>query len=122
MDGIFEAIINFVIGVIKFLFYVVIWNHLFFYIGYALLKLLTFFKYPTGMQLKKQINVISCVGINAIYILWASIATYNFGENANLLIAGLVVAVFQALLIAIKYYSHDRNEYGLHNLGKVLER
>ncbi len=122
MDGIFEAIINFVIGVIKFLFYVVIWNHLFFYIGYVLLKLLTFFKYPTGMQLKKQINVISCVGINAIYILWASMATYNFGENANLLIVGLVVAVFQALLIAIKYYSHDRNEYGLPNLGKVLER
>ncbi|MFK5970787.1 MAG: hypothetical protein QM487_11800 [Candidatus Marithrix sp.] len=114
MDIIFEAIFNFVIEVVKFTIYVVIWSHVLFFIGVAILKILTFFNYPTGLQFEKQINVISGVGSNAVYIFWACIATYNFSENIYLLVAGLVVAIFQALLIAIKYYSEYRNQYEIY--------
>lgn len=111
MDSIFETIFSFVIEIIKLIIYVVIWSYVLFFIGVAVLKVFTFFKYPTGMQFEKHINVISGVGLNSIYIFWACIATYNFSQNIYFLIAGLIVAILQALLIAIKYYSQHRNQY-----------
>lgn len=111
MDSIFEPIINFIIEAFKFLIYVVIWGYVLFYVGFAILKIITFFKYPSGMQLEKQINIISGVGLNGIYISWACIATYNFSENIYFLLAGIVVATFQILIISLKYYSQDRDDY-----------
>ena len=59
MDSIFEAIFNFVIEVVKFTIYVVIWSYVLFFIGVAILKILTFLNYPTGLQFEKQVNIIS---------------------------------------------------------------
>ena len=111
MDSIFEAILNFVVEAVKFIVYVIIWNIVFFYIGVTILKTLTFLKYPTGKQFEKHINIISSVGLNFIFILWALIATYYFSTNIYFLVFGLVVAAIQALLIATKYYSQYRNAY-----------
>ena len=111
MDDIFEAILNFFIEIVKFVFYVVIWSYVLFYIGFAILKIVTFFNYPRGMQLKRQISVISGVGLNGLYISWASIAAYNFSNNIYFLIAGIVVAILQILMISLKYYSQDRSQY-----------
>jgi len=113
MDSILEAIFHFFIEAVKFIFYVIIWNIVFFYIGVTILKTLTFLKYPTGKQFEKHVNVISGVGLNFIFILWSLIATYNFSTNKYFLVAGLVIALFQALLIAMKYYSLNRNAYEL---------
>ena len=111
MDSIFEAVFNSFIEIVKFVFYVVLWSYVFFYIGFAILKIFTLFNYPRGMQLKKQINVISGVGFNGIFISWACIATYNFNGNIYFLIAGIVVAILQILVISLKYYSQDRGQY-----------
>ena len=113
MDNILETIFNFVVDALKFIFYVIIWSFFFFYIGVATLKTLTLSKYPMGKQLEKHVNVISGVGLNTIYILWSSIATYNFSTNMYFLVAGLVIAIIQTLLIAKKYYSQFRNSYEL---------
>ena len=113
MDSILEAIFHFFIEAVKFIFYVIIWNIVFFYIGVTILKTLTFLKYPTGKQFEKHVNVISGVGLNFIFILWSLIATYNFSTNKYFLVTGLVIALFQALLIAMKYYSLNRNAYEL---------
>ncbi len=113
MGAIFELVLSFLIETIIFIFEVVIWDYILFYIGVTVLKIITFSNYPTGMQLEMHVNVISGAGLNAVYIFWACIATYNYNENIYFLIAGLVVAVMQSLLIAIKYYSRDRNQYGL---------
>lgn len=109
MDSIFELAFNFIIEAIKFIFYAVLWSYILFYIGVITLKIFTLNKYPVGMQYCKHINVISFVGLNVVYSLWAFIATYNFNKNLYLLFIGLVLAVIQACLIAIKYYSKDRD-------------
>ena len=113
MDSILEAIFNFFIEAVKFIVYVIIWSIVFFYIGVTVLKIITFLKYPTGKQFEKHVNVISGVGLNSIFILWALIATYNFSTNIYFLVVGLVIALFQVLLIAMKYYSLNRNAYEL---------
>ena len=53
MDGVVQIVINFVIEIVKFIILVVIWNYILFYIGFAILKIVTFLTYPKGMQLKK---------------------------------------------------------------------
>lgn len=113
MGNIIEVVLSFLIEAIVFIIEVVVWGFVLYYIGVTVLKIITFSSYPTGMQLEKHVNVISSAGLNAIYIFWACIATYNFNENIYFLVAGLVVAILQSLLIAIKYYSLDRNQYGL---------
>lgn len=113
MDSVFEAILDFVAETIKLIVYVIIWNLIFFYIGVFILKILSFYKYPVGQQFEKHINVISFVGLNAIYILWSSIATYNYSENIYFLAVGLAVATIQFFLIAMKYYSQYRKSYDL---------
>ncbi len=109
MDSIIEMTINFIIEVIKFIFYVVFWSHILFYIGVITLKTFTLNKYPVGMQYRKHINLISFVGLDVIYSLWSLIATHNFSENFYLLFIGLGLAILLACLIAIKYYSKDRD-------------
>lgn len=111
MDSVFQIVINFVIETVKFIIYVVIWSYVLFYIGSTILKIVTLLSYPRGMQLTNQINVISGVGFNGIYITWACIATYNFNENIYFLTGGLMVAIFQILLISLKYYYQDRSQY-----------
>ncbi len=111
MGSIFEPIIEGIIEVVKFIVSALIWGVVLFYIGYAILMLVTFFKYPSDKQLEKQVNVISCVGLNGVYISWACIATYNFNENMYFLLAGVVVAIFQTLLISLKYYAQDKGKY-----------
>lgn len=113
MGTIIEVIFSFLIDAIIFIIEVVIWGYVLFYIGVTVLKIITFSNYPTGMQLEKHVNVISGAGLNAIYIFWACISTYNYNENIYFLVTGLVVAIFQSLLITTKYYSQDRNQYGL---------
>ena len=113
MNSILEEIIHFFIEAVKFIFYVIIWNIVFFYIGVTILKILTFLKYPTGDQFEKHVNVISGVGLNFIFILWSFIAAYNFSTNIYFLVVGIVIALFQAILIAMKYYSLNRNAYEL---------
>jgi hypothetical protein len=108
MDSILEVIFDVIVELFKLIFYVIIWSFIFFYIGVVILKVITLFKYPTGKQFEKHVNVISGVGLNAIFILWSCIAVYNFRDNIYFLVVGLVVAVIQGLLIAMKYYSQYR--------------
>ena len=95
MDSILEVIFNFIFETIKLIFYVLIWNIVFFYIGAAILKIFTFLKFPKGQQLEKHVNVISGVGLNFVYILWSSIATYNYTTNAYFLISGFLITAIQ---------------------------
>ncbi len=113
MDTIFETVLNFIIEVIKLIFYVLIWSYILFFIGVLVLKIFTLFRYPTGIQYEKHLNIISGVGLNTIYVFWSCIATYNFSENIYFLIAGVVIATLQVLFIALKYYSQDKNQYEL---------
>ena len=113
MGSIFEIIFNFIVEAIKLILYIIIWNVIFFYIGVAVLKILTYGKYPVGKQFEKHVNILSGVGLNTIFLLWASIATYNYSENIYFLVVGAVVAAIQASLIIIKYYSQFRNNYVL---------
>ncbi len=110
MDSLLEALLNLVIEILKVIFYVVIWSYVLFFLGVVILKIVTLGKYPVGMQYKKHVNVVAFVGVNALFLLWSSIATYNFSENKYFLIAGLVIATIQGLLIAFKYYSEYRHQ------------
>ncbi|GEM_PF-968646 len=113
MDSVLETIFNFFIEVMKLIIYTIVWNFVLFYIGVFILKILSLNKYPVGLQFEKHVNVISFVGINAIYILWSSIATYNYSENVYFLAVGLAVASVQFVLITMKYYSQFRKSYDL---------
>ena len=108
MDSIFEAALNIVLEIVKFIVYVVIWCLLLFYIGVLILKVLTLLKYPAGNQLTKHVNVISGVGLNSVFIAWSSIATYNNSENLYLLVFGIVVFSIQFIFVAFKYLNQDR--------------
>ena len=111
MSDFLETIINIIVETIKFIIKTMIWNFILFYLGVLVLKVLSLNNYPVGRQFEKHINVICLVGANTIYILWSSIATYNYSENIYFLVVGLVFAIIQFLVIAIKYYSQFRGSY-----------
>lgn len=108
MDSILENVINFVVELVKLVVYVIVWEYILFYLGVIVLKIVTILKYPSGNQLDKQVNIISGVGINTLFIAWSSIATYNNDENIYFLMVGIFIAIIQSLLIGFKYYHQDK--------------
>jgi hypothetical protein len=48
-----------------------------FNLGRAFLLLVTLGKYPRGIKLEKDVNLISGVGVGVLLAVWTSIAIYN---------------------------------------------
>ena len=107
MDFIIESTVSFVTGIIKFIAHTVLWSIVIFYIGYIISKLFSLGQYPTQKQALIHTNVISLVGVSAIFVAWSGIATYNFKENIYLLLIAAGIAVIHFFIVLIKYYPKD---------------
>ncbi len=77
MDSIIETIFEFVVGVLKFILWYILWCIVLFNLGRAFLLLVTLGKYPRGIKLEKDVNLISGVGVGVLFAVWSSIAIYN---------------------------------------------
>ncbi|GAA0713290.1 hypothetical protein [Dokdonella soli] len=78
-----EEIAKSALAVAKFLVYYIIWPLVLFNLGRVALLLITFGRYPRGLDTECHVNQISLAGVFVLVLAWSLIAVYNNTVGAH---------------------------------------
>jgi hypothetical protein len=78
MEGMqMDDLADIIVEILKFIILMLIWGWIFYILGYAVLWVFTFGKYPKGLKSPQQANLVSGVGLLFLIVLWSGIVGYN---------------------------------------------
>jgi len=76
-EDIFKAILYAIWYVIKFVIFVILINIIFYYLGYAFLKVITLWKYPPHDMSKRDENIVTSTGALLPFVVFACLFVVN---------------------------------------------
>lgn len=72
-----DEIGDFIVAVLRAVVIMLLWGWIFYVLGYAVLWVFTFGKYPKNLKLQGKANLVSCMGFLFLIALWFALAGYN---------------------------------------------
>lgn len=70
-------VVDFILEVLKAIVAILIWGWILYILGYAVIWVFTFGRYPKSHETLRQTNLISGVGLLFLIVLWLGLASYN---------------------------------------------